>query len=401
LDSRKVSVYPINFTLLNYILLLSSHTYAPLSDSHLVAAAIRYGAAILVLVDLGSSTWRELPYELPDIKLDAMTRISDTSVILSASGYNTPVALYRLDTKSPTGLTSLREATNEAFDVSLFSKAVFVSIPTKRSPKRNIYGFIWRPHNPKFRAPERTLPPLIINVHGGPTSYTHPGLSLRAQYYTSRGYAYGVLNYTGSTGHGRDYRESLFGNWGIIDADDVAEFAEYVVETGWARPGAIGITGGSAGGYLTLESLVRYPKVFAAGVSLYGISDVKRLSVTTHKLEAKYVDALVFRPGMTEEEKEAIFTQRSPLNHVDKIRAPLLMLHGTSDEAVPIEQARTMKAAIEKRAGVVRLVEYEGEGHGFKEPKNISSSLEEEEKWWQQTLLSEGNKQEHLTTSRS
>ncbi len=223
-------------------------------------------------------------------------------------------------------------------------------------------------------------------AHGGPTGHASPGLKIRTQYFTSRGYAVFSLNYTGSTGHGREYREALFGKWGIADTDDAAEFASYFVDSGRVSPDGIGITGTSAGGYATLQSLVRYPRIFAAGVCISGVSDVKTLGETTHKLEATYIDKLVLPRGTGDDEKEAIYKERSPLYHTDMIQSSLLVLHGTNDNVCPIEQARSFAEAMKEHGGDVKLIEVEGEGHGLGGCPRLL--LEEEEAMWRKTLLS-------------
>ncbi len=212
---------------------------------------------------------------------------------------------------------------------------------------------------------------------------------MRIQYFTSRGYAVFCLNYTGSTGHGREYREALFGKWGSIDTDDAAECAAYFVDTGKVNPAGIGITGSSAGGYTTLQSLIRYPRTFAAGVCVSGISDVKTMGESTHKLEATYIDTLVLPKGTSEADRDGIYRERSPIYHTDKIRSPLLLLHGTNDKVCPIEQASLFAAAVKEHGGDVKIVEVEGEGHGLHSLKGARVWLKEEEAMWRRTLLSE------------
>ncbi|GKT84441.1 dipeptidyl peptidase [Colletotrichum tofieldiae] len=295
-----------------------------------------------------------------------------------------PSALYKIDI-STGETTTIRETTDEKLKDSLFSKPELVKFQSKGSPSRTIYSTLWMPRNPKFLAPENTLPPLVISSHGGPTGYTGSGLKLRTQYFTARGYAYLALNYTGSTGHGRDYREALFGHWGIVDADDAAEVANHLVEAG--RVGKVGIVGASAGGYNVLQALVRHPRTFDAGFCVCGVSDVKKLDESTHKLESEYMGALVLDPGMTEEQKEERYRERSPLFNADKIEAPLFLLHGIADTVVPIEQARLIYKAIRDKGGDVRIREVASEGHMFGKPGSPRLWLEEEEAWWRSYLI--------------
>lgn len=362
-----------------------SHTYAPLSARYLAAAAIIFGQAKLILIDLEKNDWKTIgPPNICEISFDSVARLDDRSFLLIASQSDSPSALYKIDITSGE-TTTLRETTNEKLKESLFSRPELVKFQSKGSPSRTIYSTLWMPRNPKFLAPEGTLPPLVISSHGGPTGYTGSGLKLRTQYFTARGYAYLALNYTGSTGHGRDYREALFGNWGIVDADDAAEVANHLVAAG--RVGKVGIVGASAGGYNVLQALVRYPSTFDAGFCVCGVSDVKKLDESTHKLESEYMGALVLDPGMTDEQKEERYRERAPLFHADKIEAPLFLLHGVADTVVPIEQARLIYKAVKDKGGDVRIREVEGEGHMFGKPGSPRLWLEEEEAWWRKYLL--------------
>ncbi|KAF6840603.1 dipeptidyl peptidase (prolyl oligopeptidase) [Colletotrichum plurivorum] len=362
-----------------------SQTYAPLSTRHVAAAAIVFGQAKLILIDLETNDWKPIgPPNLCAIAYDSVARLSDTSVLVIGEQLTFPSALYKIDV-STGEVKTVRETTNDKLNESLFSKPELVQFRSKGSPSRTIYSTVWMPRNPKFLAPEGSLPPLVISSHGGPTGYTGSGLKLRTQYLTSRGYAFLALNYTGSTGHGREYREALFQNWGIVDADDAAEVADHLVAAG--RVGKVGIVGASAGGYNVLQALVRHPRTFDAGFCVCGVSDVKKLDESTHKLESEYMGALVLDPGMTEEQKEERYKERSPLFHAEKIESPLFLLHGIADTVVPIEQARLIYKAVKEKAGDVRIREVPGEGHMFGKPGSQRLWLDEEEAWWRRYLL--------------
>ncbi|KAM5384418.1 hypothetical protein ACJZ2D_001454 [Fusarium nematophilum] len=366
-----------------------SHTYAPLSSRYVVAAPIALGVSRLILIDSETGSWRELgnASTLSEIMLDSIARLDDSSFLIMGAGTTTAKALYRVELGDPDRITKLRGSTEEAFPEAIYSKPEALCISSKDKPHRDIHGFLWLPHNPEYTAPDGDLPPLITVIHGGPTSYMGLGLKLRTQYFTSRGYAYLALNYAGSSGHGRKYRESLFGNFGLVDSDDAAEFANYLAEAGKTRHGAAGITGVSAGGYNTLRTLTRHPLTFAGGVCLSGISDLKLLDDSTHKLESDYTDHLVLAPGVDKANKDRICRERSPLYDADKIRAPLLLLHGSKDRVTPLDQAQQMADAIKGVGGDVKLIVAPDEGHGFSQPGNVRMWLEEEEKWWRKTLL--------------
>ncbi|KAK2023905.1 prolyl oligopeptidase [Colletotrichum zoysiae] len=362
-----------------------SNTYAPLSARHVAAAAIVFGQAKLILIDLEKSDWKPIgPPELCGVVFDAMRRMSDESLLVVADQTAAPPALYKIDV-STGETTTVRETTDEKLDASLFSRPELVRFQSKGSPSRTIYSTLWMPRNPRFLAPDGTLPPLVISSHGGPTGYTGPGLNLRTQYFTARGYAYLALNYTGSTGHGRDYREALFGRWGVVDADDAAEVAGHLVGAG--RVGRVGVVGASAGGYNVLQALARHPRAFGAGFCVCGVSDVKKLGESTHKLESEYMGALVLDPGMTDAQREERYRERSPLFHAGRIGAPLFLLHGVADTVVPVEQARLVYEAVRDGGGDVRIREVEGEGHMFGRPGSARLWLEEEEAWWRSYLI--------------
>ncbi|KAL0943497.1 dipeptidyl peptidase (prolyl oligopeptidase) [Colletotrichum truncatum] len=362
-----------------------SHTYAPLSARHVVAAGIIFGQAKLILIDLETSDWKTIgPENLCAIALDSVVRLSDSSVLVIGEQSTSPSALYKIDVFTGE-VTTVRKTTDESLNESLFSKPELVQFVSKGEPSRKVYSILWMPRNPKFIAPEGTLPPLIISSHGGPTSYTGSGLKLRTQYFTTRGYAFLALNYTGSTGHGRDYREALFRNWGTVDADDAAEVADHLVSAG--KVGKVGIVGASAGGYNVLQALVRHPKAFGAGFCVCGVSDVKKLDESTHKLESEYMGALILDPGMSEEQKEDRYRERSPLFHAGKIESPLFLLHGVADTVVPVEQARLIYQAVKDKGGDVKIREVPGEGHMFGKPGSPRIWLDEEENWWRKYLL--------------
>ena len=208
-----------------------------------------------------------------------------------------------------------------------------------------------------------------------------------AQFWTSRGFAYFSINYTGSSGHGKAYREVLYEQWGVVDCNDVPECIDFLASSGRVDRARVGIEGASAGGYLVLSSLVWHPDVFAGGISLCGVSDVKTLVEKTHKLEMHYIESLLFSPDKSKEEREVIFRERSPVFHAERITAPLLLIHGEADTVVPIAQSYDIKRKIEERGGDVDMLVLPGEGHMFKKVDNLKLYLEAELKWWAKTLL--------------
>ena len=235
------------------------------------------------------------------------------------------------------------------------------------------HGLLYRPHNPDVSAPEGELPPLLVFVHGGPTSRTEPAYTSLVQFWTTRGFAVLDVNHGGSTGYGRAFRERLNGQWGIVDIDDCVSGVRALADAGVVDGGRVAIRGGSAGGYTTLRALTS-STVFAAGTSLYGISDLRALLADDHKFESRYTTTLV-APWP---EGEEVYLERSPLFHIDALHGELLLLQGADDLVVPVVQAQAMADAMAEAGKDVELVIYEGEGHGFRRAETVIDALERE-----------------------
>jgi dipeptidyl aminopeptidase/acylaminoacyl peptidase len=223
------------------------------------------------------------------------------------------------------------------------------------------HAFFYPPRNADFEPPDGELPPLVVKVHGGPTAHSTDELNLGVQYYTSRGIAVVDVNYGGSSGYGRAYRERLLGRWGVVDVEDSIAVARYLAEQGEVDPERTLITGGSAGGYTTLLALAIRDD-FAAGISAFGVADLELLLAETHKFESHYEHSLV---GPYPETKE-LWQERSPINHADGISAPTLLHQGLDDEVVPPSQAEAIVTALKRRGIPYAYLAYEGEGHGFR-----------------------------------
>jgi dienelactone hydrolase len=238
---------------------------------------------------------------------------------------------------------------------------------------RKSHAFYYPPKNKDYQAPAGMLPPLVVMTHGGPTSAASPTFDLKIQYWTSRGIAVLDVDYGGSTGYGRTYRDSLKGNWGVVDIEDAEAGARYLVQNQKADPKKLAIRGGSAGGYTTLAALT-FGKTFTVGASYYGVSDLTALAEETHKFESRYLDSLV---GPYPAEKK-LYEERSPLYHAEKLKCPVIFFQGSEDLIVPLNQAEKMYEALKKRGIMTQLVVYEGEQHGFRKASNIRDSLEKE-----------------------
>ena len=233
------------------------------------------------------------------------------------------------------------------------------------------HGFYYAPTNPDFSGPEDELPPLLVHVHGGPTAHVQTSLDLQAQFFTSRGLAVVDLNYGGSTGYGREYRDRLRGRWGEVDVEDSAAAVRYLGGRGDIDQSRVQISGGSAGGYTTLMALAVRDE-FAAGTSYYGVADLVTFHRDTHKFESHYDDYLV---GPWPEAID-LYRDRSPVSHADSISDPLLLLQGLDDKVVPPEQAEVIVDALKQRGIPYAYIAFAGEGHGFRKAENVRHALE-------------------------
>lgn len=235
------------------------------------------------------------------------------------------------------------------------------------------HAFYYPPTHRAFSGPSDERPPLLVMSHGGPTAATAPVLNLKVQFWTSRGFAVLDVNYRGSTGYGRAYRDQLKGGWGVVDVEDCVAGARFLVERGDVDPQRLAIRGSSAGGFTTLAALT-FHDLFRAGASLYGIGDLEALAADTHKFESRYLDSLV---GPYPEARD-VYRQRSPIHHVDQLACPVIFLQGLEDRIVPPAQAEAMVAALEAKGLPVAYVAFEGEQHGFRQAANIRRALEAE-----------------------
>ena len=235
------------------------------------------------------------------------------------------------------------------------------------------HAVFYAPTHPQASAPAGSVPPLLVLSHGGPTSAARPQLSLSIQYWTSRGFAVVDVNYRGSTGYGREYRQALSGQWGVADVDDCVAVARHLADAGLVDAERLAIRGGSAGGYTTLAALA-FRDDFRAGTSLYGVADLEALARDTHKFESRYLDSLV---GPLPDEAER-YRERSPIHHVHGFDCPLLVLQGLEDEIVPPAQSEMIVAAVREKGLPVAYLAFEGEQHGFRQASTIKRALEAE-----------------------
>ncbi len=243
------------------------------------------------------------------------------------------------------------------------------------------HGFYYPPCNTAYSQNTDEKPPLLVMCHGGPTGATSTGFNLKIQFWTNRGFAVLDVNYRGSTGYGRPYRQALDGAWGIKDVDDVVAGAQHLIAQNLADPERIMIRGGSAGGYTVLAALA-FHDLFKAGASYYGIGDLETLARDTHKFESRYLDSLV-GPYPAE---QALYQQRSPIHHIDKLNCPVIFFQGLDDKVVPPQQAEAMVESLEKKGLKVKYIPFRGEGHGFRQAGNTEKAMLEELKFYSEVF---------------
>lgn len=293
-----------------------------------------------------------------------------SSVAFSAASPESETAVVLHDVESGESEV-VRASSDEPVDPAYVSRPRAIEFPTGDGAVA--HGFYYPPANPEFEAPAGELPPLIVESHGGPTSHATPALSREFLYWTSRGIGVVDVNYRGSSGFGRAYRNELRGTWGVVDTEDCVAAARYLAEQGEADGERLAIRGGSAGGYATLCALT-FHDGFAAGASYYGVADAEALARDTHKFESRYLDRLIGPyPEMAD-----LYRERSPINHVERLRSPVIIFQGLEDEVVPPNQAETMVAALERNGVPHAYLPFEGEQHGFRKAETNIRCLEAE-----------------------
>ena len=343
-------------------------TYGFESAGRIVCAWSERGVWRLGILDPAAHRLARL--DLPYTEVDSVRVAPDRVVCLVGSPTRQrAVAEIRLAGEAVAGVTLLRESGKVDVDPGYLSIPEPIEFPT--SGGLTAHGLYYRPRNADFVGPEGEKPPLLVLSHGGPTSATSSTLALGRQYWTSRGFAILDVDYGGSTGYGRAYRERLNDSWGIVDVDDCANGARFLAEGGEVDSKRLAIRGGSAGGYTTLAALA-FRDVFAAGASHFGVSDLGMLAEETHKFESRYLDRLV---GPYPERKD-VYDARSPLKHAEGFSCPVIFLQGLEDKVVPPNQAELMVDALRRRGIPVAYVTFEGEQHGFRKAESIKRALE-------------------------
>jgi dipeptidyl aminopeptidase/acylaminoacyl peptidase len=343
------------------------HTYAFASPERIICAYTTRGNWRLAELDTVSLEFD--PIDNPYTTIVYVRAEAGRAVFMGGSP-TTPESIVEFDLATRK-FNVIHQSRSEPIDLGYVSTPEAIEYPTSNG--LTAHAFYYPPRNPNFTAPQSERPPLIVISHGGPTSATVTTLRLAIQFWTTRGFAVVDVNYGGSSGYGREYRQRLYGQWGVVDVDDCVNVGEYLVKAGLADGNRLVIRGGSAGGYTTLCALT-FRSVFKAGASYYGISDLRILDKETHKFESHYNVKLI---GPYPERSD-LYRERSPIHFADRISCPMIIFQGLEDKIVTPSQADLMVQALRAKGLPYTYLAFEGEQHGFRRKENIARSLEAE-----------------------
>lgn len=353
--------------------------YAFLGDGRVVFAHSSDGVDHLAVLDPATGAVDNL--DTDDTSIHALVASGATAVYVGASFTREAAVLAALVGRGAAVTSVLRPPRELGLSTASLSIGRSVTFPTGPDRERVAHGLVYLPAHAELTGPPRERPPLVVMIHGGPTAAARPELRLEVQYWTSRGFAVMDVNYRGSTGYGRRYRDELRGGWGVYDVEDCVAAARFLADGGHVDPERMVIRGGSAGGFTALAALT-FGDTFAAGASLYGVTDLALLAADTHKFESRYLDGLV-GPWP---EAAPTYEERSPLHHVDRLRRPVIAFQGLDDRVVPPNQATLIVDALRLAGVPVSYLPFAGEGHGFRSAATIVKVLESELSFYCQVL---------------
>ena len=342
-------------------------TYDFVSANKIICSYTQDGLWFLALLETDTKKFTPIKSLYTDTFL---LHAGDGFGVITAGSPSQPDSIILINTES-LQMETIKQAFEVTVDTEYLSEARSISFPTTGG--KSAHAIYYAPQNKDYAAPENERPPLMVISHGGPTGATGTTLKYGIQYWTSRGIAVVDVNYGGSTGYGREYRQRLNGNWGIVDVDDCCNAALYLVKEGLADPNRLAIRGGSAGGYTTLACLA-FKNVFKAGASHFGLSELEIFVKDTHKFESRYLFSLV---GPYPERKDLYF-ERSPINYIQNFNCPLILFQGDEDKIVPPNQSQLMFEAVRAKEIPVAFVLFAGEQHGFRKSDSIKRALEGE-----------------------
>jgi dienelactone hydrolase len=347
---------------------LGYQSYVFLDETRIACVPNVNGEASLCILDSSSGDLQEMTTPYTD--MGAYLCVRGSSLVMDAASPQYPLAVVAVHTGSG-NIDVYRQSFEVSVDGGYISVPEAIEYPTENGLRA--HGFYYPPTNKDVVAPDGERPPLLVRSHGGPTAAASSVLNLDVQYWTSRGIGILDVNYGGSTGYGREYRQRLDGQWGVVDVDDCVNAARYLVARGDVDGARLLIDGGSAGGYTTLCALT-FRDAFAAGASHYGIGDLTIFAHDTHKFESRYLQRLV---GPLPERAD-LYHDRSPINYVDRLSCPVILFQGLEDEIVPPNQAELMFAALRRKGLPCAYLAFAGEQHGFRRAENIRRALEAE-----------------------
>jgi dipeptidyl aminopeptidase/acylaminoacyl peptidase len=377
-DGERRTLYPVEAEFGYPAWVFGLQSFAFVDDGRLVCGYEAGGFTRFGLVDPESGTLDRLDVGLDSWRSSYLVAEGGDAVVVAGSPTE-PTQVARIEIATGRRET-LRTSLEALLPVEYVSVPQAIEFPTEGG--LTAHAFFYPPTNPEYEATRDEAPPLVVESHGGPTDAAVAVFSLGVQYWTSRGFGVVDVDYGGSTGYGRAYRERLNGQWGVVDLQDCVNAARYLVEQGEADPERLLITGGSAGGYTAICALT-FTDVFAAGTTYFGVADLEQFTGgETHKFELKYEHTLV---GPYPERAD-LYRERSPIHFTDRIQTPMLVLQGADDRIVPPSQAELIVGALRKRGIPHAYLLYEGEGHGFRKAENIIGSLEAELSFYAQVL---------------
>uniref|UniRef100_A0A0D6QWF8 Peptidase S9 prolyl oligopeptidase catalytic domain-containing protein n=1 Tax=Araucaria cunninghamii TaxID=56994 RepID=A0A0D6QWF8_ARACU len=370
------ALYPLDAEFTRPSWLFGNRSYAFIKhkgqDNYIACTYRQKGRSYLGILDhlLGSFSIVDIPFTF----LNNITSMGGILYIEGAS-FEHPLSIVKITfEENQIGMKDMSiiwtsSSLNTAEYSPFLSSPELIEFSTK-VPGQTAFAYLYMPKNYNYQGADGEKPPLLLDSHGGPTDESRGVLDLNIQYWTSRGWAFVDVNYGGSTGYGREYRERLIGSWGVVDVDDCCSCALFLVSTGRVDGERLCITGKSAAGYTTLAALV-FRETFKAGASLFGVADLSLMRADMHKFEMYYTDSLVGKD-------EQLLYERSPINFVDKLSCPMILFQGLEDKVVSPKQAWKIYKAVKEKGLRVALIEYEGEQHGFRKAENIKFTLEQQ-----------------------
>lgn len=369
-DGKVTAVLPMDaeFGMPQWVFGMTTYGFQP--DGTIIARFTQNGKWSVIRITSHTGKCETIPLPYTNISRVDVAGHNVFAIAGSSTEVESLVAIELADGRVPR-VDIIRRASTFNPDPDYTSVPESIEFPT--AGIQTAHAFYYPPTNCDFVAPPGELPPLLVLIHGGPTAATAAQFRLSTQYWTSRGFGVCDVNYGGSTGYGREYRNRLRDNWGVVDVADAIHAALHLADQGKVDRHKLIIRGGSAGGYTTLACLT-FSDVFSCGASSYGISDLALMAKDTHKFEARYLDRLV---GLYPQD-EARYRERSPIFHLEKFNRPVILLQGLEDKIVPPNQAESILDSLKTRGVPVAYVPFAGEQHGFRKAENIIRAHEAE-----------------------